>query len=289
VVQLPLLPLLYGIDIETDTSVDGLDPARSRVIAVAVSGPDGDMVWRGAEPALLQALDAYLAHAPPGVLVTWNGSGFDLPFLAERARRNRLRLGLRIRPDPSLAPRHPPLGGAHPWRARWHRHLHLDALAVYRSLVAPGESCALKALARRHGLEPVEADPRAVHTLEARALERYVASDARLARLLAEAAWLDAGDVLDVPDGRPRRSRRPGPRRSATHAATQPDPGPDAADAQAADARAARAEPSGGAAAADHPPAPPAVLLAPETCPTRARFWCQKGGQVAPAPVPTSA
>lgn len=198
-VQLPLLPLLYGIDIETDTTVDGLDPSRSRVLAVAVSGPDGELVARGEEAGILKAVDAYLRAAPRGVLVTWNGSGFDLPFLAARARRNRVRLGLRIRPDPSLAGPHRPVTGRHPIRARWYRHLHLDAWALYRALEPPGLSCALKPLARRHGLEPVEADPTAVHTLEARLLERYVASDARLARLLAEAAWLEAGQALDMP------------------------------------------------------------------------------------------
>lgn len=197
-VQLALLPLLYGIDIETDTSVDGLDPDRSRVLAVAVSGPDGEMVARGEEASLLAAVDAYLRTAPPGVLVTWNGSRFDLPFLAVRARRNRVRLGLRLRPDPGLAGRHRPVGYAYPCRARWHRHVHLDAYQLYRALEPPGQPCGLKSVARRHGLEPVEADPTAIHTLGTRALERYVASDARLARLLAEAVWLEAGHALDL-------------------------------------------------------------------------------------------
>lgn len=198
-VQLPLLPLLYGIDIETDTSVDGLDPHRSRVLAVAISGPDGELVARGEEASILQTVDAYLRAAAPGVLVTWFGSGFDLPFLAARARRHRVRLGLRVRPDPAPAGCRQPAAAARPIRARWYRHLHLDAYVLYRGLEPPGLSCALKPLARRHGFEPVEADPTAVHALDARALERYVASDARLARLLAEAAWLEAGQALDLP------------------------------------------------------------------------------------------
>lgn len=201
-VQLPLVPLLYGIDIETDTTVDGLDPNRSRVLAVAISGPDGEFVARGAEACILATVDAYLRAAPAGVLVTWFGSGFDLPFLAVRARRHRVRLGLRVRPDPSLAAGHRSVAGPHPMRARWYRHLHLDACMLYRGLEPPGSSCALKVLARRHGLEPVEADSTAVHTLDARSLERYVASDARLTRLLAEAAWLEAGQALDMPSWR---------------------------------------------------------------------------------------
>jgi DNA polymerase elongation subunit (family B) len=76
---------VYGLDIETDTTADGLDPAVAPIIAVAVATSDGDYVIDGDEVALLARLDRLLARLPPGVLVTWYGSGFDLPFIDARA------------------------------------------------------------------------------------------------------------------------------------------------------------------------------------------------------------
>jgi hypothetical protein len=199
--QLSLIPLLYGLDIETDTTVDGLDPAVARIVAVALSTPDGEEVIGGPERSILKSLDHRLRRLPAGVLVTWNGSGFDLPFLADRARQHRVRLGLRLHPDPSLAQPHPPLRGhGAPYRARWHRHLHLDACTLYRGLLPAGETCGLKSVARSRGLEPVELDATSIHMARQGSLVSYVASDARLARLLAERAWTSAGQVLDPVD-----------------------------------------------------------------------------------------
>ena len=90
-------PPVYGLDIETDTSVDGLDPARSAVLTVALSHAGGDEVFSGPEDRLLAEVDERLADLPPGVLATWNGSAFDLPFIAHRAGLLGLRLGLVLR------------------------------------------------------------------------------------------------------------------------------------------------------------------------------------------------
>ena len=198
-VQLPLFATLYGLDIETDTTVDGLDPGRSAVVAASLSTPDGQMTFRGPERQLLQALDRHLRALPPGVLVTWNGSGFDLPFLADRARRLRLPLALRLRADAALPHKHAPIRGHElPYRARWHRHGHLDACCLYRTLVPEGTSCSLKPLARAAGLPVVEVDASAIHTIDQHRLDRYVASDAWLARELAVRAWPEAGRLLDA-------------------------------------------------------------------------------------------
>ncbi|MCU1499705.1 MAG: polymerase family exonuclease domain, partial [Acidimicrobiales bacterium] len=77
---------IYGLDIETDTRHDGLDPAVARIVTIALSGTSFDDLYIGDEATMLASLDARLATLDPGVLATWNGATFDLPFIAERAR-----------------------------------------------------------------------------------------------------------------------------------------------------------------------------------------------------------
>ncbi|HET6795461.1 MAG TPA: 3'-5' exonuclease [Acidimicrobiales bacterium] len=205
---------VYGLDIETDTGAGGLDPARCRILAAAVAGDDGTTVLTGPEPRLLGALDEHVAGLGPAVLVTWNGSGFDLPFIAERARRCGVATGLRLRLDPGIVRSHPPLAGHEgSYRAAWHGAVHLDAYLAYRSLLAgTGLSCSLKAAARRAGLAVVDADASKVHELSAHQLVRYVASDAALAMALAVARW---DRVRDFGDG-PLPVRAPAPLLSRT-------------------------------------------------------------------------
>lgn len=204
-------PPCYGLDIETDTATGGLDPAVTRVLAVAVAGPEGEVVFAGPEAGLLRALDASLSAAPAGVVVTWNGAAFDLPFLADRARRAGVVLGLELVLDPSIVRHRAPLAGhLGAYRATWHAHRHLDAYRAYRGLSAGTElSCGLKAVARRAGLAPVEVDASAVHRLSRSALTRYVASDASLARVLAESRWAEMVPHLDP--AAPPIVDRPGP------------------------------------------------------------------------------
>ena len=80
-------PLLHGLDIETDTEAGGLDPRTACITAVAVASDGGTRVFDGAEADLLRALDVHVAALPAGVIVTWNGAAFDLPFLFDRAQR----------------------------------------------------------------------------------------------------------------------------------------------------------------------------------------------------------
>lgn len=175
-------PPLYGLDIETDTSVDGLDPARAAVVAVGLSTPDGDEVFLGDEATLLRRVDRRLGELPPGVLVTWNGSAFDLPFLVARAAVTDVALGLELWcHGPDAAPLWPPpprgFGG------RWGAHRHLDGFRTFRADVrrSLGLSCGLKAMARLVGLDPVQVDIEQLHALGDDELSAYVASDARLA------------------------------------------------------------------------------------------------------------
>jgi uncharacterized protein YprB with RNaseH-like and TPR domain len=193
-------PPVYGLDIETDTTVDGLDPAASAVVTVALSQDGIDEVFTGPEPELLVDLDFRLGELEPGVLATWNGAAFDLPFLADRARRCGVRLGLDLRLDPAIRMAHPPLPGHRgAYRASWFDHGHLDAYRLYRGDVGPALriSCSLKSIARFVGLVPVEVDRTRIHDLSNEALHAYAASDARLARILTERRWGTAARCVD--------------------------------------------------------------------------------------------
>jgi hypothetical protein len=197
------VPAIYGFDIETDTRVDGLDPGRSRIVAAALATPDSTVVFTDDDEAvLLDRLDWHIASLEPGVLATWNGSAFDLPFVADRARHHGLGLGLRLRLDPGIARRHPPLSG-HPgaYRASWHSHAHLDGYQVFRADVSPalGVSGSLKSVARLCGLRPLQLDAAHLHRACPADVQAYVASDAQCARELVRRRWATARLSVDVP------------------------------------------------------------------------------------------
>ena len=66
--------------------------------------------------------------------------------------------------------------------------MHLDGFRVFRADVRRTlrVSCGLKSIARLVGLDPVEVDYDDIHNLDPDDLAEYVASDARLARMLVE-------------------------------------------------------------------------------------------------------
>jgi DNA polymerase elongation subunit (family B) len=202
-VQGPSLPL-YGLDIETDTSCDGLDPRLGGIVAAAVSTSAGTFVLTGSEAELLGSLDELLRGLPTGVVVTWHGAGFDLPFLADRAQRVGVRLGLRLRLDEAIDVRRPLAGHRGAYRARWAAHTHLDAYQLFRDVGrALALSCSLKSMARLFGLQPVEVDRTRIHDLALAELSAYVASDAQLTRELASLRWHKAVRHLDAPHWHP--------------------------------------------------------------------------------------
>lgn len=192
-------PVVYGLDIETDTSSDGLDPRVAPVVTVALSLPGHDEIFSGRETTLLHDLAVRLRDLPSGVIATWNGAAFDLPFLAHRAAVHEMDIGLRLQSDPSLVTREtrPGLGGG--YRGAWHHHAHLDAYRMYRGDVGPvlRVSCSLKSIARLVGLAPVEVDRTRIHDLSREALHAYASSDARLARVLTERRMPGATRFID--------------------------------------------------------------------------------------------
>src|SRR5687767_9315608 len=161
-------PAVYGLDIETDTTENGLDPRVAAVVTVALAGAGYEEVFTGPEAQLLVDLDDRLAELEPGVIATWNGAAFDLPFMADRAALHGIRLGLRLQHDRAITMRRAPLPGHRgAYRASWFDHGHLDAYRLYRGDVGPALriSCSLKSIARFVGLVPVEVDRTKIHDL----------------------------------------------------------------------------------------------------------------------------
>ena len=157
-------------------------------------------MFDGPEPELLAQLDSFLAEIDPGVLVTWNGGRFDLPYLVDRSRIVDAALNLKTQPDHRTRTRRDPLPGhLGGYLGTWHGHRHLDAYQVYRADVGAslGLPCGLKPLARLLGLEPIEVDGSAIHELSRSELHDYVASDAVVARELAMRRWPTAVRSLD--------------------------------------------------------------------------------------------
>ena len=193
--------LVYALDIETDTELGGLDPRTAPIVAVALSGDGWAQVFDGDEVGILHDLDAAIAALAPGVITTWNGARFDLPFLSDRAALHGATLGLCLHADDVSRSPHEPLPGHEGgYFATWYEHRHLDAYRVYRADVGAflHLPCGLKMLARFVGLSPVEVDRKRVHDLTAQELHDYVASDAIMTRELALRRWQTAKQSIDA-------------------------------------------------------------------------------------------
>lgn len=190
---------IYGLDIETDTAINGVSPKDSSVISAAVATADGAVCRvfdNQNEAALLTELLECLEGLEPGVVATWNGSGFDLAFLAERMRIIGISHQWMLWPSERPA-KYPPVGG-HTVRAKLTAHTHVDIAYAYKALAT--EACiewSLKPVARHLGHDPVEVDRAATHLLSQDELRAYVASDAVVTAALAEhlaedlSLWVD--------------------------------------------------------------------------------------------------
>ena len=207
---------VYGLDIETDTTENGLDPRVAAVVTVALAGPGYEEVFTGPEAELLVDLDERLAELEPGVSPPGTAPPSTCRSCPTEPRCTACRSGCACSTTASITMRRAPLPGHRgAYRASWYDHGHLDAYRLYRGDVGPALriSCSLKSIARFVGLVPVEVDRTRIHDLSNEALHAYAASDARLARILTERRWGTASRFIDrVAPGRPDRPPCPRPR-----------------------------------------------------------------------------
>lgn len=233
---------VYGFDIETDTTPivgpdgqpgynPGLDPLRGSVteIVLATSDPATsgvlDIATHLSEGQMLLALDEVLDAIEPGLLATWGGGNFDIPFLHTRAQAHLADIGpIGLRPthQDGLSPKYDPIAGHGPlfpgldgrlghsgvYTCVWERidpdgspgvpHQHLDVAHAYRAFAAEhGIKWGLKPVCQYLGIEMIEVDREEMHLLTPAEREAYVLSDGngtrRLAlRLLGHPDWMDA-------------------------------------------------------------------------------------------------
>ena len=197
----PLTPgNLYALDIETFTGVfadgrqaNGLDPNNSRVMSVAVwSASERVYLEAEDEVVVLDLLAAWIEAHPAAVIVTWNGAGFDFPFLAARAEQTGSRLAslLQLTVSHDRVPPYGPLPGfSGGCLVRAGACDHVDVMFAYRGLAeSAGIRNSLKPVSRLFGIEVLEVDREAMHDLDPMELVAYNFSDVRATYLLALAA-----------------------------------------------------------------------------------------------------
>lgn len=202
---------IYGLDIETDNSHGhGLDPRMAAITDIAIAtdtrhSASGGEVFSisdlGSESAMLREAASFIRRLPVGLIATWNGVFFDLPFLHERASLYRdVDLGLCLRPAPSLRPKYQPLpghateenpGGGYDgyWKTDdlWGgAHAHIDIAPAYRRTAADlGVKWSLKPVAVALDIDMVELDRTRLHTYSVEERMAYNLSDATGTRSLA--------------------------------------------------------------------------------------------------------
>ncbi len=184
-------PPWTAVDIETT----GLDPAApdARVTEVAFYGAAWTGVIAGDERTVLARTAARLATMS-GVVVTWNGAGFDFPYLLHRAATHGIDLGVTVT-------------GERPGKYRdgimvaGRRWAHCDAWQAWGPMMSGlWLKSGLKPVARLFGGEPVELDRERMDTYSADERAAYALSDVRHTLALAMLAgpttvalWTDRG------------------------------------------------------------------------------------------------
>lgn len=170
---------LTALDIETT----GLDPAApdAAVTEVAYMSATGHGVIAGDEASILSRL-ADLLDTLTGTVVTWNGSGFDWPYLLHRAAAHGIALPVSVTGVRPGKYRDGIMVAGRRWR-------HADVWTAWGPMMSglhlPG---GLKPVARLMGLDPIELDRERMGEYSPEERAAYALSDVRVTLALANIA-----------------------------------------------------------------------------------------------------
>ncbi len=222
---------------QLDLETTGLEPSLDRIFLIAIAAPNGDVETLEAEPRgqteeakdaaeaqLIRRLTDRIDALDPDVIENHNLHGFDLPFLAERARLLGVPLELGRTGPSRLLRRRPTSRRSAPGRAGADQRFAgrytasgrelfdtMDAVLRYDFAARDLPGHGLKAVARHFGLSTSErelipgAQVHAVYERDPERVRRYAADDVREARRLAE---LLSGSTFALARMAPRRYER---------------------------------------------------------------------------------
>lgn len=196
----------YAADIETDTNEQadgqryGLEPLKSGITEIAFSCDTSVMSEGGtvfatddgmAEADVIIGFDQMLYELDPGVLFTWNGSFFDLPFILTRSEILGITQHMHLHAQPGLKPKYTPTaphtGG---YSATWGTkgvmpHQHFDIMRAYeRAAKLLDAKWSLKPVAEAYGLEMINVDRERMDLLTPAERRAYALSDSSGTRKL---------------------------------------------------------------------------------------------------------
>lgn len=187
---------IVALDIETDTTDGhGLDPTRAAITEIAMSfdEPTLDVVHAGVERSILLDTQTTIVNISSlcslSLLVTWNGAGFDLPYIERRIEEySGFGLPPKRHQPLGVARKYPPIEGdsqeLYSWT--WGGLRHLDIAYGFRDFAErTGTRWSLKSVARAHGIEVIELDRTRMHEYSPAEREEYALSDVRATRALA--------------------------------------------------------------------------------------------------------
>lgn len=204
---------IYAFDTETDNSKGhGLNPLKSRFTDLSLAGLGREWVFTDSdEAAMLSAFDNAVYELPAGLLSTWNGTHFDLPFLDTRFERVGItHHAFTFVPTPQYPPKYETLPGHDSGLtatvlSKIGVHAHLDIAYAFKPVAERlGVKWGLKPVARALGFEVIEVDRENMHLLSEQERQDYAVSDARITRQLT--CWLLGVDVALTMGQRPAAS-----------------------------------------------------------------------------------
>jgi len=193
--------VFYALDLETNTNPgDGLDPTNplTTITSAAVyfgpraneTGPEGSIVFDDPNEArLLRSLNAFFADpdTTPGVIVTWNGANFDIPFLLTRSKFCEVTLDLTALVHESRKPKYSACKGhSGGYIAAWGDNDHADIWPVFIPVAEKNNmKSGLKPMAKHFGFNPIEVKREEMDKLTVAERLAYNVSDVEVTYRLA--------------------------------------------------------------------------------------------------------